>query len=620
MAVFCLLAFGRRSVHNHSQLAIAVKNRNRKSSLATIDDHNADSSSTVASPGGLVRALGPWIATAVVVGNVIGSGIFLKPGNIAGESGHFGVIIAVWVFGGLLCILGGLCFAELAAMYPKAGGLYVYLREAYGKPVAFLFGWTEVFFGKPASIGALAVAFVGSLSLALGGILTPSTQILLAISLIVIMAWINVLGVLLGGRLQLIVTIVKAVFLALVAIVPFILIPFVSGTIDVSNYSTTVAPETTGLAAQIGVVLLAVMWAYNGWHGITPLAEEVRDPHRNIPRALFVGIGILIVLYLAANFAYHGVLSMSEMKTAGDHAAEKMLKKLFGQGGLAAMSAVIMCSTFGAINTNLLQAPRVTFAMGRDKVFFRSLGRVHATFRTPAFAIIVMAVMSIGLVLAVGGAQQFVMTEKPDAVDDTYSTDKDKPVTGDVLANDWGRSTLSIESFAQPSSGEVSLEKNGTFTYRPQSDFHDIAMFDYELVDVEGNTASATVTIYVGTAAMNKEKLLPVVIASLRNDSIFGLLTNFVIFSASIFYMLGVLAVIILRFRQPNRTRPYRTWGYPVVPIAFLTVYVWFMMQIYQNQELESRTGLFLIALGVPVFLAYRYRERRREMGDTPDS
>jgi APA family basic amino acid/polyamine antiporter len=491
-------------------------------------------------PPGLVRVLGPRIATAVVVGNVIGSGIFLKPGNIAGESGRFEVIIAVWVFGGVLCILGALCFAELAAMHPQAGGLYVYLREAYGRPVAFLFGWTEVFFGKPASIGALSVAFVGSLSLALGGILSPTAQVVVAIALVVVMAWVNIVGVLWGGRLQMVVTVVKAAFLALVAVVPFLLIPFVSESVDVANYSTTVAAKQPELTAQIGVVLLAVMWAYNGWHGVTPLAEEVRDPDRNIPLALFLGIGILIGLYVAANFAYHGVLSMSEMEASGDHAAEKMLHQLFGQRGLAAMSAVIMCSTFGAINTNLLQAPRITFAMGRDDVFFAQLGRVHANFRTPVTAIVVMAAMSIGLILAVAIGKYLV-------------------------------------------SGSAGGEE-------------------------------AALQIYSGDAA--SQKLLPRIVASLKNDSIFSLLTNFVIFSASIFYMLGVLAVIVLRFRLPTQPRPYRTWGYPVVPVLFLVVYVWFMTQIYLNNELESRTGLLFIALGVPVYVAYRLAARRR----TPSS
>ena len=530
------LAFNDCSAHNHACLRPPLPAWITESPFLDTPVTDSAISSGPESPRGLVRVLGPRIATAVVVGNVIGSGIFLKPGNIAAESGQFSVIIGVWVFGGLLCILGGLCFAELATMYPRAGGLYVYLREAYGRPVAFLFGWTEVFFGKPASIGALSVAFVGSFSLALGGILSPVAQVLLAIALIVIMAWVNILGVLWGGRLQMIVTIVKVAFLALVATVPFLLIPFVNETIDVANYSTTVVPRQSGLAAQVGVVLLAVMWAYNGWHGVTPLAEEVREPQRSIPLALFLGIGILIALYLAANFAYHGVLSMSEMQAAGDHAAEEMLKRLFGPSGLTAMSAVIMCSTFGAINTNLLQAPRITFAMGRDNVFFRSLGTVHATFRTPAMAIAVMAAMSIALVLGVAVAKQLVVNRAPEAV--------------------------------------------------------------------------AAAPIHASDAA--PRQLLPLVMASLRNDSIFSLLTNFVIFSASIFYMLGVLAVIVLRFRQPHAHRPYRTWGYPLVPLLFLVVYVWFVLQIYRSNPLESRTGLAFIALGVPVFFAYRYATRNR--------
>ena len=518
-----------------------------------------DSGKPTETSTGLVRALGPVIATAVVVGNVIGSGIFLKPGNIASASGNFSVIISVWIFGGLLCVLGGLCFAELAAMYPRVGGMYVYLRIAYGRWVAFLFGWTEVFFSKPASIGALSVAFVGSFSLAMGNSLSPTAQVVLAGCLIATMAWVNILGVLWGGRLQLGITIVKAVFLALVAFLPFAMIPFVSDSIDLANYSTTVTPSQTGLAAQVGVVLLAVMWAYNGWHGITPLAEEVKHPHRNIPLALFVGIGILIVLYVAANFAYHGVLSMSEMQAAGDHAAENMLKKLFGQRGLAAMSAVIMCSTFGAINTNLLQAPRITFAMGHDKAFFPSLGSVHATYRTPAVAITVMAMMSILLVSAVAISKNILNSPEKE------------------------------QATAQPSPDAENEESS----------------------DEKTSEKKASNGAYAQDASTDKQ-LVPMLLASLRDDTIFSLLTNFVIFSASVFYMLGVLAVIVLRFRQPDVERPYRTWGYPVVPILFLTVYFWFMMQIYKSNPLESRTGLLFIALGVPIYFAFQYSQRRR--------
>ncbi|MCO6458999.1 MAG: amino acid permease [Pirellulaceae bacterium] len=474
---------------------------------------------------GLRRALGPLTALAVVVGNVIGSGIFLKPGNIALESGSFPLIIAVWCLGGLLCILGALCFAELATMLPHAGGMYVYLREAYGRLVAFLFGWSEFLFARPASIGALAVAFVGSWNVMLGWSDAVLRDLLVAVALITAMAWINIVGVLWGGRVQLVTTAVKVLFLALVALIPWLLLPL-ADSVDLANFATTAPPRQPTLAMQVGAVLLAVMWAYNGWHGVTPLTEEIQHPQRNIPLSLFLGIGILILLYVAANFAYHGVLTMSQMQEAGNHAAEKMLRQLCGPAGQSAMSLVIMCSTFGAINTNLLQSPRITFAMGRDGTFFRDLGRVHATYRTPAVAIACTSLMSSLLVLAVAVAK------------------------------------LGVRSLAASSvPGELPRK----------------------------------------------------IVVSLQGDSMFELLTNFVIFSASIFYMLAVLAVIVLRFKLPRAERPYRTWGYPVVPVAFLASYVWFMLQIYHSKPLESLTGLALIALGIPAFWLYRRMTARLE-------
>ena len=347
----------------------------------------------------LLRRLGLYMATAMVVGNVIGSGIFLKPGNIAAASGNFGLIISVWVAGGALCLLGAMCFAELATMFPKAGGIYVYLRHAYGSFVAFLFGWTEFVLLRPASIGALSVAFVGSFTIALGWNASEFSRWVLCCLLILFMAGVNALGVIWGGRMQLATTLVKVGFLALVAFSPVLCIPFTGRQVAASNFSSTAPVDgSVSIGSQIAMVLLAVMWAYDGWHGITPLAEEVKNPQRTIPLALLGGIGILVVLYLAANLAYHSVLSMSEMQQAGGHAAEKMLERLAGRGGLAAMSAVIMCSTFGAINANILMAPRIPFAMGRDGLFFKSLGKVHASYRTPVAAILTTSLMAIGLI------------------------------------------------------------------------------------------------------------------------------------------------------------------------------------------------------------------------------
>lgn len=472
----------------------------------------------------LYRALGLLTAMAVVVGNVIGSGIFLKPGAIAASSGNFSLIITVWVFGGVLCFLGALCIAELATMLPKAGGLYVYIREAYGRLPAFLFGWTEMLFSRPGSIGALAVAFVGAFAGMTNWQMPLSIEVLLATSLILGMAWINIVGVTWGGRVQVVTTIIKVVFLALVILSPLLWYPIAGSTFDVSNYSTTFTPENSSVAVQFGLVLLAVMWAYNGWHGITPLAEEVKEPQRNIPLALFGGIGLLMLLYVGANLTYHGVLSMSELAAAGEDGARVVLGRVMGQPGAQAMALVILCSTFGAINTNLLQAPRVNFAMGRDGVFFRGLGMIHARYRTPSISIIVTSTMAIGLIVAVAVAKVAFRDVRPESISWTLG-----------------------------------------------------------------------------------QRL----VASLHQNSIFTLLTNFVIFAASIFYLLAVLAVVVLRIRHPEWKRPYRTLGYPVVPLLFVAVYVWFLIQIYRGSPLEAHTGLVLIALGLPVYFAYRQSSRK---------
>ncbi len=191
------------------------------------------------------------MALVIVVGNVIGSGIFLKPGAIAGEAGHFGRIISVWVFGGVLCILGALCFAELATMLPRAGGLYVYLREAYGRPVAFLLGWMELLLSRPASLGALSAAFVGSLTLALDWRASQLTELVLILTLIGGIAWVNIIGVIWGARVQMVTTLIKGISLGLMAAAPILLFPFTGVGIELANYASTAVPRQTGVASQL---------------------------------------------------------------------------------------------------------------------------------------------------------------------------------------------------------------------------------------------------------------------------------------------------------------------------------------------------------------------------------
>lgn len=454
---------------------------------------------------GLLRALGIGTAIAVVIGNVIGSGIFAKPGVIAAEAGDFRVILAAWVTGGILSLLGALCFAELAAMLPRAGGTYVYLREAYGRPVAFLLGWNELLVARPASMGALSVFFIGSVAQALDWKIGLFARILFTMLLIGGMAWVNTMGVIWGGRVQIVTTLIKVGFLGLVALLPVVMSWFAAYHPNLGNYLSRL-PVAAGStpASRFGVAVLAVMWAYNGWHAITQIAEEIRDPQRNIPRALLFGVSLLIVLFLSFNAALHGVLSMDRMAQAREHAAEVMVRMLLGPIGAAVMSGVILCSTFSGINSNLLLGPRIFFAMGRDGVFFPQLARVHARYRTPVVAIVVQSLMAIILVITTGVLVKFV--------------------------------------------------------------------------------------------------------SGLEQKSIFDMLTDFAIFAVSFFYVLGVVAVLVLRRKHPEWERPYRTWGYPIVPLLFSGFYVWFLTQIYQSKPLEANAGLILIALGIPVYYGWRGR------------
>ena len=431
----------------------------------------------------LLRALGRPEAIALVVGSVIGSGIFFKPQRIAAELGSFEAIIAVWLVAGLLCLLGALSLAELAAMLPRAGGLYVYLREAYGKGCAFLYGWSLFFVVRPAATGALGAAFARSLPLEAG------VQLMVSVGVIVLLAWINIMGVIWGGRIQTATTVLKAGFLLGIAVLPWVL-----GQVEAQNFTTHLTDGGAELTVtSFMLALLAVMFAYNSWHEVTPLAEEIREPRRNIPWALIVGVAVLVALYVGVNLAYHGVLTMDEVAQT-KNTASALMERMFGTVGGSVMTALVMCSVFGTINANLLHAPRVYFAMGRDGVFFKQLGRVHPSRRTPVVAIACQAGLA-SLLLAVA-------------------------------------------------------------TLVPERD-------------------------------------------------VFDFLTNIVVFGGSIFYVLAVLAVVVLRRRRPELERPYRTLGYPLTPLLFVAAYAWFLPTIFAERPLDSWIGLGVIAAGVPAFFVW---------------
>ena len=454
----------------------------------------------------LPRVLGLSMAIAIVVGNTIGAGIFVKPGRIAADAGSFPLIFSVWIFGTALCVLGGLCLAELSAMHPRSGGLYVYLREAYGPLPAFLFGWQEFLFARPASTGALAVVCVSSLYRILGWNTEAWNVVPLAVVLILAVAWFNILGVLWGARLQAATTLIKCALVLSIALLPWLLTLAGKPSVNLALLSETIAPEQGSLTSRFAAVLLAVMWAFNGWEGVVPIAEEVKNPGRNLPLALLGGIGLLGLLYMGATLAYHLVIPISEMvvKENREHVAELLLTRSLGNWAGSMMSVGLVLSTLGTINSNLLTSPRVTFAMGRDGLLPPSFGSLHPRYQTPMVAILAQAALACLMVF-----------------------------------------------------GSAAL----------------IQSTDY-----------------------------------FRERTIFDLLTDCIVFAASLFYTLAIASLIVLRRKQPNTPRPFRTPGYPWTPILYLIAYSWFILMILAKQPIEALFGILLILIGIPYYLHRSYR------------
>lgn len=370
----------------------------------------------------LIRALGPWMAVAVVIGTIIGSGVFKKPQQVAAETPFFGLAALIWILGGVLALLGALSLAEVAVLYPKAGGNYVFLREGYGRLAGFLWGWVEFWMIRGGSLAALASVFSESLDrllsneslrTALGA--APNHDALgfweeraLTVAVIVGLAIINVRGVRWGGGLQVLITSVKVGSLLAILVLPFAILALSRGEAEgplpsVSNLSPQWPASWSAFSwGGFGTALVGVMFAYHGWMNIAPVAEEVRHPQRNLPLALIGGTLTVIFLYLGANLAYALVIPAADMATVKDTTVATVFsERLLGPLGAAAASAAIMCSTFGALNGNLLVGPRLLYAMGEDGVAPRALSRVHHTYHTPAVAILVMAGWAAGLVIAV---------------------------------------------------------------------------------------------------------------------------------------------------------------------------------------------------------------------------
>lgn len=352
----------------------------------------------------LPRVLGPVQAFCVVVGCVIGSGIFLVPASVARNAPFIGEIVLVWVIAGLFSTAGALTLAELAAMMPRAGGPYVYLRAAYGRMPAFLFGWTEFTIARTGSMATLAAAFARYFV----QLVPPPSfiqgqvwQACAAITAIAAVVTVNVLGTRRGGALQVIGTVLKVGGVA-----TLILLPFLLRRGSVMNLSPVwPAAVETSIFSGMMAAMVHVLWAYDGWVNITPMAEEVREPGRTVPRSLILGMAVLIALYLAMTLAYHYVLPLDEIVAANKEeggienaVAAVYCRNLLGSAGVLGISMLVMCSTFISLNGNALTGPRAYFAMSRDGLLPRSLGRVHRRYQTPANAIMAQGVWAIALV------------------------------------------------------------------------------------------------------------------------------------------------------------------------------------------------------------------------------
>ena len=341
----------------------------------------------------LPRVLGLWDIVSIVIGGVIGSGIFLVPKDMAAAVGSPVLILAVWVAGGLLSFFGALSFGELGAAMPEAGGVYVYLREAYGSLIAFLFGWTLFLVIDAGAIATLSVAF-SSKYLPHFVPLSPLAQKAIPVAFILFLMAMNYIGVRWGANLQNLLTTIKLAGLAGMCAVIFL---FAKG--STANFVRPAAHNPAGFLGPFGIALIASLWAYKGWEATTYSSGEIRNPQKNLPVGLFIGTLACIVLYVIAQLAYLYVLPAPAI-AASDRIAADAMNLAVGGVGASIISLIILFSIMGAANQNFLCSPRVYFAMAKDGLFFEKIATVHPKFLTPSVSIIAIGLWSAVLSLS----------------------------------------------------------------------------------------------------------------------------------------------------------------------------------------------------------------------------
>jgi APA family basic amino acid/polyamine antiporter len=444
----------------------------------------------------LKRDLGVFAALAIVVGTVIGSGIFRVPQAMILNVGSVRLVFLVWIVGGILSLAGALTYAELAAAMPGAGGEYVYLTEAYGPLWGFLYSWTQMWVAKSGSIATLATAFFEytahfvpqfeSVWFTAGPFSIKYGQFF-ALVLILLLGGINYLGVRIGGDVQVAVTAVKIALIAFV-ILAGLLYSHPAAALGLAADATS-SPAVPPVFARFIAALVGALWAYDGWNNVGMVASEVKNPQRNLPLALIGGTLGVIAIYMLANWAYFRVLSPAEV---GAHklVAAEMMHRIGGSAGASAVSIAAMISIFAALNGSILTGARVPYAAARDGLFFRSAARVHPAFHTPGVSILMLTAWSSVLVL----------------------------------------------------SGKYE-----------------------ELFD-------------------------------------------FVIFGSWILYGMATASVFVLRRTRPDLPRPYKTFGYPAVPLLFLAGAIVLEISTLWSKPRESIAGITLILLGLPFYFYWKSR------------
>ncbi|MEJ7811238.1 MAG: amino acid permease [Gemmatimonadaceae bacterium] len=355
--------------------------------------YHHDMENAATSPSALPRRLGFWSAVAVLVGSTIGSGIFRSPAGIADKLPGPLPLLAVWVTGGVLALCGALTLAEIAGALPRTGGLYVFIREGWGRLPAFLFGWAEFAVIRAAALGAIATTFAEYFYRVMGRDPASEGVHYLAAVAIAVTAIVNYRGLRWGSLVQNITTVAK--FGGLLIIV---LAALAIGLPRTGGHFTPAAPAGSFSVSAFGLALVSVLWAYDGWADLSFVAGEVKDPRRVLPRALITGTLAVIGIYALANLAYLAVFSIEEIRGSRLVAAE-VAQRLIGAPGVILVASTVMLSTFGTLNGSILTAPRIFFAMADDGLFFRRVASVHPRFQTPHVAIAMTACLGIAFVL-----------------------------------------------------------------------------------------------------------------------------------------------------------------------------------------------------------------------------